>query len=106
MLRCLRSSPGRFQTSPQAKRWMKSWNGAVNSVVRACAQSTCSSPSTSRRVRSPSEPEEDGLILALEVDVEAVAARLGGGDQRRTPRRLERGQQRVAGVGRLLVAEV
>src|SRR3954451_4559282 len=87
---------------------MNSWKGRVKSLVRACARSTCSSPSTSRRVRSPgsSEGEEDGLTVPLEVDVEAVAAVLGGGDQRRAPLRLERAQQRVGGVGLLLVAEV
>ena len=53
-------------------------------MARACARSTCSSPSTSRRVRSPSQSrEEDGFTVPLEVDVEAVAAVLGCGDQRR-----------------------
>src|SRR6187431_176265 len=87
---------------------MNSWNGRVKSLVRAWARSTCSSPSTSRRVRSPgsSEPEEDGFTVPLKVDVEAVAAVLDGGDQRLTPLRPERGQQRVGGVGLRLVAEV
>src|SRR5690349_21720475 len=87
---------------------MNSWNGRVNSVVRACARSTCSSPSTSRRVRSPgsSEGEEDGLTVPLKVDVEAVAAVLGSRDQRGAALWLERGQQRVRGVRLVLVAEV
>src|SRR5215218_11187490 len=82
---------------------MKSWNGAVNSVVLACARSTCSSPSTSRRLRSPSEPEEDGLIGTLEVDVEAV---VGAGDQRAALTVGQRGQHGIRGVGFRLVGEV
>ncbi len=35
MLRVGRESPGRFHNSPQAYRVMKSWNGAVKSVVFA-----------------------------------------------------------------------
>src|SRR5687767_4193701 len=85
---------------------MRSWNGAVKPVVLAWARSTCSSPRTSRRTRSPSEPEEDGLMVSLEVDVEAVAAVLGGRDQRRAALGVEGGQQRVGVVGLWLVAEV
>src|SRR5688572_27991365 len=85
---------------------MKSWNGRVSSVALACARSTCSSPSTSRRVRSPSEPEEGGLMVALEVDVEAVAAVLRGGDQRRAAIGIEAREERVGVVGALLVGEV
>src|SRR5829696_10042597 len=87
---------------------MSSWKGRLKSEARSCARSTCSSPSTSRRVRSPgsSEGEEDGLTISLQVDVEAVAAGLGGGDQRRPPPRLEPGQQRIRGVRPGLVGEV
>src|SRR3954451_9044699 len=85
---------------------MKSWDGAVKSEARAWARSTCSSPSTSRRVRSPSELEEDGLMVTLQVDVEAVAAVLGGGDQRRAAVGVEAREQRIGGVGALLVGEV
>src|ERR687893_2724616 len=85
---------------------MNSWNGAVNSVVRACARSTCSSTSTSRRVRSPSEGEEDGLIGSLQVDVEAVAAVHGLSEQRGALRLREPGQDGVGGVGLRLVGEV
>src|SRR4051794_6715502 len=41
---------------------MKSWNGAVNGVVRRCERSTCSSPSTSRRVRSPASSEGEVMV--------------------------------------------
>src|SRR4051794_30014848 len=41
---------------------MKAWKSSVNGVVAACARSTCSSPSTSRRIRSPSSPS--GAIAA------------------------------------------
>src|SRR5829696_7249299 len=87
---------------------MSSWKGRLKSEARSCARSTCSSPSTSRRVRSPgsSEGEEDGLTFPLQVDVEAIAAVLGGGDQRGSPLRLEAGHQRVAGVEVGLVGEV
>ena len=47
------SSPGRDQTEPQAPSVMKRWKSASNSVVRACAPSTCASPSTLRRTRHP-----------------------------------------------------
>src|SRR5829696_5771220 len=88
---------------------MKSWKGRVKSVAAAWARSTCSSPSTSRRVRSPgsSEGEEDGLMIPLEVDVEAVAAAaVGLGDEGRALRLSETGEQRVGRVGARLVPEV
>src|SRR4051794_24005075 len=68
-----RSRPGRVHTSPQAILVMKSWNGCVNGVAFAAARSTCSSPSTSRRTRSPSDGIERRLLLALQVDVVVAA---------------------------------
>src|SRR5215207_10221915 len=89
---------------------MKSWNGRVKSVTRSCARSTCASPRTSRRVRSPgsSEGEEDGLTISpLEQDVEGVGARaVGLGDERRALGLPEAREQGVGGVGLGLVAEV
>src|SRR4051812_5921948 len=87
---------------------MKSWKGAVKAVARACARSTCSSPSTSRRTRSPgcSEGEEDGLMFALEVDAEGVPAVPGGSDQRRAAVRNERREHGIGGVRVRLVGEV
>src|SRR5215210_6793835 len=88
---------------------MKSWKGRLKSVARSWARSTCSSPSTSRRVRSPgsSEGEEDGLMVPLQVDVERVAAAaVGLGDEGRALRLAEAGEQRIGGVGLRLVAEV
>ena len=52
--RVRRSSPGRPQTSPHATRVRYAWNGAAYSDALPSVRSTCSSPSTSRRTRSPS----------------------------------------------------
>src|SRR5215469_18940752 len=41
---------------------MRSWNGAVKSVVLAAARSTCSAPSTSRRVRMPAAARSSSFI--------------------------------------------
>lgn len=69
VLRSRRVSVGSVRISPPAWRETKSWNRAVNGVCRACAGSTCASPSTSRRtctprfgaplkwVRNPAEPD-------------------------------------------------
>src|SRR4051812_32736855 len=112
-LRMRRSMPGRVQTSPHAPRVMKSWNSAVKSVVPSIARSTWASPSTSRRTvmpaacRASSDGEEDGLIGALEMDVEAVAAVLAGRDEGGPGIVVrEAGEHRVGGVGLLLVLEV
>src|SRR5580700_12225363 len=60
---------------------MKSWNGAVNSVVAAIARSTCSSPRTSRRVRTPaavrSSSFTDLVSFALSVSGQGAADKFG-----------------------------
>ena len=63
-------------------------------------------PGTKIGVNRPLDVKEDGLALALEVDVEPVAVVLAG-DQRLARRRvLDRRQHRVGGVGLRLVREV
>src|ERR687896_282030 len=51
---------------------MKSWKSAVNGVVRATARSTCSSPSTARRTRSPAIRSAMGMPSAMGVPFEVV----------------------------------
>src|SRR5947208_9529542 len=52
-LRVRRSRPGRAQISPQAYFVISSWNSRVCSPARCSDRSTCSSPSTSRRIFRP-----------------------------------------------------
>ena len=58
--RVRRSRPGRAHTSPHATRVRYSWNGAPYSDAPPSVRSTCSSPSTSRRTRSPSSISPPG----------------------------------------------
>src|SRR3954447_14442716 len=64
--RVRRSSPGRDHTEPQAPSVMKRWKSASNSVVRACAPSTCESPSTLRRTRIPAANRSSAKAALLE----------------------------------------
>ena len=52
--RSRRGSRFEAQTVPQAPSVTSRWKAASNASVRASARSTCASPSTSRRTRSPS----------------------------------------------------
>ena len=58
---------------------MKSWNGRVKSVARAwrAVDVLVAEDLAARALAGVSEPEEDGFMVALEVDVEAVAAVVG-----------------------------
>src|SRR5215210_2916534 len=110
------SSPAAKPERPRSARtWVSRGGRLATSVRRFSASSTIAviTPAADPR-RAPadatpmsaSDGEEDGLIGTLEAHVETVSAPLARGDEGRPGRRVERGEQRIGGVGLLLVGEV
>src|SRR3954467_7169844 len=89
-----------------AAAWARASAASKSSIARSQARpETCSA--TPPRASTPaktSDPEEDGLTLALHVDVEAVAVSVGLDEQRVAPGLGDGLQHGIAGV--VLVGEV
>src|SRR3954447_20165224 len=100
------AASGTSPTAAQARTSAASTSSMAWSHARPVTASAAP-PRAKTPDHTASEGEEDGLTLALEPDVEAVAAvAVGAREQRAAPRRGDGGEDGIGGVRLLLVGEV